>query len=83
MNFIYLSLTFSKLMKNGIMQGSELPTMLNFSVRCAFYGEDFCVINSRELKNKSEITIGVSCLEECDFRLQTEVSEELLLETGR
>jgi hypothetical protein len=30
-------------------------------VKCAFYGEDFCVISSKELEGISVLTMGVSC----------------------
>jgi hypothetical protein len=62
---------------------SRLPTRTSYSVRCSFYGEDFCVIGSGELKNKSSLTVGVFCDVECGYRLQAELTEELFLDTGR
>lgn len=46
-----------------------LPNLTSFSVRCSFYGEDFCVIGSKELQKKTEVIIGVYCDTECSFRL--------------
>ena len=60
-----------------------MPTTTNYSAKCAFYGEDFCVVSSMELANASIVTIGVQCEIACDYRLQAELSEELLLDTGR
>jgi len=60
-----------------------LPSLGGYSARCAFYGEDFCVVNSGELKGKTQVTIGVYCDTECEYRLQAELTEELLLDTGR
>eukprot|EP00347_Sterkiella_histriomuscorum_P004193 403361391 len=54
-------------------------------MRCSFFGEDFCVINGQELaKAKTDVlTIAVYCREYCEFELQAELTEELLLETGK
>jgi len=41
----------------------NIPTASNFSLRCGFYGEDFCVISSAELKGKANLTIGVNCVD--------------------
>ena len=60
-----------------------MPTLEKYAARCAFYGEDFCVVSSGELRGKTQVTIGVFCETECEYRLQAELTEELLLDTGR
>lgn len=52
-------------------------------MRCSFYGEDFCVINGKELANHSLLTIGVYCSEGCEFTLQAELTEELFFSPGK
>jgi|LauGreDrversion4_2_1035121.scaffolds.fasta_scaffold65554_2 hypothetical protein len=51
-------------------------------MRCGFYGEDFCILNTNDLRNNTFITIGVYCDTECDFRIQAQLTNELLLDTG-
>ena len=57
------------------------PNSTLYNVSCRFFGEDVCVISGKELKefNTTRITVGVSCVEDCKYKLQAELEAEINL----
>jgi hypothetical protein len=60
-----------------IAMDPNMPSALTYYARCGFYGEDFCVISSTELKAYTIINIGVNCETRCSFQLQASLSDEM------
>jgi hypothetical protein len=66
------------------LNGQE-PNESYHDLKCAFYGEDICVVSGQELydKNATNLTIGVRCEHSCKFKLQAELEAEVALPAGK
>jgi 5-enolpyruvylshikimate-3-phosphate synthase len=59
------------------------PALFSYDLLCDFYGEDICIINGKELEKAETVTIGVYCLNDCNYKISANLQAEISISPGK